>query len=214
MDNVLNIVLKALGEEKLLAENKAYNINKTNVKTGQPRPIATEQKSREVQPERDSLNNNGIHSIKAEPNDAHKEAYTQGQVIIPKEKNKKKSRNRILLAVLAAQLIICILIGVAISSMKQKNTVTDDKKTLQHNRLLLQKKRVKQKPAKRVKKQRAQRRKKKVVRRQMQEKVQMVWKCRIKIVNRFTYIHGMLIWAQSLTMLGRSIRSTLILLNL
>lgn len=128
VDNVLNIVLKALGEEKLLAENKAYNINKTNVKTGQPRPIATEQKSREVQPERDSLNNNGIHSIKAEPNDAHKEAYTQDQVIIPKEKNKKKSRNRILLAVLAAQLIICILIGVAISSMKQKNTVTDDKK--------------------------------------------------------------------------------------
>ncbi len=128
VDNVLNIVLKALGEEKLLAENKAYNINKTNVKTGQPRPIAIEQKSREVQPERDSLNNNGIHSIKAEPNDAHKEAYTQDQVIIPKEKNKKKSRNRILLAVLAAQLIICILIGVAISSMKQKNTVTDDKK--------------------------------------------------------------------------------------
>lgn len=131
VDNVLNIVLKALGEEKLLAENKAYNTNKTNVKTGQPRPrpIATEQKSKEVQPERQSINDNGIHSIKPEPNDAHKEAYTQDQVIIPKEKNKKKSRNRILLAVLAAQLIICILIGVAISSMKQKNTVTDDKKT-------------------------------------------------------------------------------------
>lgn len=66
VDNVLNIVLKALGEEKMLAENREYNNNKTNVKTGQPRPIATEQKSREVQPERDSLNNNEIHSIKAE----------------------------------------------------------------------------------------------------------------------------------------------------
>ena len=130
VDNVLNIVLKALGEEKLLAENKAYNTNKTNVKTEQPRPVATEQKSKEVKPERQSINDNGIRSIKPEPNDAHKEAYTQDQVIIPKEKNKKKSRNRILLAVLAAQLIICILIGVGISSMKQKNTVTDDKKTV------------------------------------------------------------------------------------
>lgn len=127
VDNVLNIVLKALGEEKLLAENREYNNNnKTNVKTGQPRPIATEQKSREVQPERDSINNNGIHSIKAEQNDADKEAYTQG---IPKEKNRKISRNRGLLTVSAVALVICILIGIVVSnSTKQKNKVADDKK--------------------------------------------------------------------------------------
>ena len=127
VDNVLNIVLKALGEEKLLAENRENNNNKTNVKTGQPRPIATEQKSREVQPERDSLNNNGIHSIKAEQDDADKKADTQG---ISKEKNRKKSRNRGLLAVSAVALVICILLGIVVSnSTKQKNNVADDKKT-------------------------------------------------------------------------------------
>lgn len=126
VNNVLNIVLTARGNDKQTTVTQIKNIKYESEKFEHARTVETEQKNHEKSTEQQGLNKYGVLSNNTGHNGTNKGRDTQ--ITIEKEKNDKKRRNKVLLSAIVALVVICILIGVAVgNSSKQKNNTTGDK---------------------------------------------------------------------------------------
>lgn len=126
VNNVLNIVLTARGNDKQTTVTQIKNIKYESEKSEHTRTVETEQKNHEKSTEQQGLNKYGVLSNNTGHNGTNKGRDTQ--ITIEKEKNDKKRRNKVLLLAIAALVVICILIGVAVgNSSKQNNNTIGDK---------------------------------------------------------------------------------------